>query len=149
MPPITINLTYALKNGILKCLTVTNHNQQFVHTSHLIHYELTETVTAGDTLLLYSYLFQRFQPCLPPCCSLLCPQCSLFCWWQLLLVIFVTQEPLYKESQSGLQSMHNVWTTNIMNIIILQIHQSLNQLTARLGDEVICKMEKIRHNLSQ
>ena len=91
-----------------------------------LHYEMTETVTAGYTLLLHSYLFQRFQPCLPPCCSLLCPQCPLFCWWQLLLIIFITQEPLCKEYQSGLHSRH-VWTTNILNIIIiLQIHQSLN-----------------------
>jgi len=36
MPQITINLTYALKHGIQKYLTVTTHNQQFaVPTSHL------------------------------------------------------------------------------------------------------------------
>jgi len=102
-----------------------DYPQPTIHSSYFtpLHYKLTETVTAGDTLLLYSYLFQRFQPCLPPCCSLLCLQCPLFCWWQLLLVIFITQEPLRKEYQSGLHSMCSVWITNIMNIIIiLQIH---------------------------
>jgi len=122
-----------------------DYPQPTIHSSYFtpLHHELTETVTACNTLLPYSYLFQRFQPCLPPCCSLLRPQCPLFCWWQLLLVIFITQQPLGKEYQSGLHSMHNVWTTNIMNIIIiLQIHQSLNQLTARLGDEVMCKIKQ-------
>lgn len=78
------------------------HTQQRLHHLQIFssHFHTTGCQNNVMASLPYSYLFQRFQPCLPPSCSLLCLQRPLFRWWQLLVIIVISQEPLHKEIQS-------------------------------------------------
>jgi hypothetical protein len=70
---------------------------------------------------------------LPPCCSLLCLECPLFCWRQLLVVLFIGQKPLHNELQSEPYNINNIHTRNIMKILFFAEPTVTWPLTASLG----------------
>jgi hypothetical protein len=107
-------------------LTLINPNLRV----HILTPEVGRAVMTGEELL-HPYLFQRFQPCLPPCCSLLCLECPLFCWWQLLVIVFIRQESLGMESQSEPHNI-NVHTRSFMEILSSSDAPVTSPLTASL-----------------
>jgi hypothetical protein len=94
--------------------------------------------------LLHPYLFQRFQPCLPPCRSLLCLECPLFCWRQFPVIVFIRQESLGMESQSEPHNISNVHKRSFTEILFFSDAPVTSPLTARLDAEVFNVMCQVK-----